>query len=91
MLIVDEIVRLKEIVAARFVSTNPIDKINYQHTLANGGARVQQSAWRVWTAPTLSTKGPLRYERLANLYDLVKQIKQGMDPNNILNRARCID
>jgi hypothetical protein len=46
MLIVDEIVRLKEIVAARFVSTNPIDKINYQHTLAYGGARVQQSAWR---------------------------------------------
>jgi FAD/FMN-containing dehydrogenase len=39
----------------------------------------------VWTAPTLSTKGPLPYERLTNLYDLVKQIKQVVDPNNILN------
>jgi FAD/FMN-containing dehydrogenase len=39
----------------------------------------------VWTAPTLSTKGPLPYERFANLYDLVKEIKEGMDPNNILN------
>src|ERR671914_448254 len=38
MLTVDEIVaRLNEIVGPRFVSTNPIDKINYQHTLAYGG------------------------------------------------------
>lgn len=33
----EEIVeKLKEIVGPRFVSTNPIDKINYQHTLAYG-------------------------------------------------------
>src|SRR5574341_944992 len=37
MLTLDEIVaRLKEIVGPRRVSTNPIDKINYQHTLAYG-------------------------------------------------------
>src|SRR5262245_64240771 len=37
MLSLDEIVaRLKEIVGPRFVSTNPIDKVNYQHTLAYG-------------------------------------------------------
>jgi len=29
----------------------------------------------VWTAPTLSTKDPLHYERSTNLYDLVKEIK----------------
>ncbi len=39
----------------------------------------------VWTAPTLSTKGPYPFERLASTYDLVKQIKQLLDPNNILN------
>ena len=39
----------------------------------------------VWTAPTLSTKGPYPYQRLSNLYDLVKEIKQLVDPNNILN------
>jgi len=39
----------------------------------------------VWTAPTLSTKGPHPYQRLSNLYDLVKEIKQLVDPNNILN------
>jgi FAD/FMN-containing dehydrogenase len=39
----------------------------------------------VWTAPTLSTKGPLPYNRLGSLYDLVKEIKQLIDPNNILN------
>jgi FAD/FMN-containing dehydrogenase len=38
-----------------------------------------------WTAPTLSTKGPYPYERLGNTYDLVKQIKRFIDPNNILN------
>lgn len=38
-----------------------------------------------WTAPTLSTKGPLPYQRLGNAYDWVKQIKQLIDPNNILN------
>src|SRR5512141_1100608 len=37
MLSLDQIVdKLKEIVGPRFVSTNPIDKINYQHTLAYG-------------------------------------------------------
>ena len=39
----------------------------------------------VWTAPTLSTRGPYPYERLASAYDLVKQMKQMVDPNNILN------
>ena len=40
MLSLDEIVeKLKEIVGLRFVSTNPIDKINYQHTLAYGAYR----------------------------------------------------
>jgi len=36
-------------------------------------------------APTLSTKGPLPYGRLGNLYDVIKEIKQLVDPNNILN------
>src|SRR4029453_11426221 len=40
MLSLDEIIaRLTEIVGARRVSTNPIDKINYQHTLAYGAYR----------------------------------------------------
>src|SRR5713226_9426341 len=40
MLSLDQIVeKLKEIVGSRFVSTNPIDKINYQHTLAYGAYR----------------------------------------------------
>ena len=40
MITLDEIVAaLKEIVGPRFVSTNPIDKINYQHTLAYGAYR----------------------------------------------------
>ena len=40
MLTLDQIVdKLEEIVGARFVSTNPIDKINYQHTLAYGAYR----------------------------------------------------
>jgi FAD/FMN-containing dehydrogenase len=39
----------------------------------------------VWTAPALSTKGPYPFERLGNAYDWVKQIKQLIDPNNILN------
>jgi FAD/FMN-containing dehydrogenase len=39
----------------------------------------------VWTAPTLGTKGPYPYQRLTNLYDLVKEIKELVDPNNILN------
>jgi FAD/FMN-containing dehydrogenase len=39
----------------------------------------------VWTAPTLGTKGPLPYQRLTHLYDVVKEIKQLVDPNNILN------
>ncbi len=39
----------------------------------------------VWTAPTLSTKGPLPYQRLGSLYEVVKEIKQVVDPNNILN------
>src|SRR5438105_9459430 len=40
MLSLDEIIaRLTEIVGPRRVSTNPIDKINYQHTLAYGAYR----------------------------------------------------
>ena len=40
MLSLDQIVdSLKKIVGPRFVSTNPIDKINYQHTLAYGAYR----------------------------------------------------
>jgi FAD/FMN-containing dehydrogenase len=40
MITLDEIVAaLKEIVGPRFVSTNSIDKINYQHTLAYGAYR----------------------------------------------------
>ena len=40
MLSLDEIVAgLTEIVGARCVSTNPIDKVNYQHTLAYGAYR----------------------------------------------------
>src|SRR5437660_7027010 len=40
MLTLDEIVaRLKEIVGSRFVSTNSMDKINHQHTLAYGAYR----------------------------------------------------
>ncbi|MFQ5853733.1 MAG: SDR family NAD(P)-dependent oxidoreductase [Candidatus Binatia bacterium] len=39
----------------------------------------------VRTSPTLSTKGPYPFERLDKAYDLVKQIKQLIDPNNILN------
>src|SRR5262249_35033585 len=40
MLSLDQIVeKLAEIVGPRFVSTNPIDKINYQHTLAYGAYR----------------------------------------------------
>ena len=43
MLTVDEIVeKLKEIVGPRFVSTNPIDKINYQHSLAYGAFRSEE-------------------------------------------------
>lgn len=38
-----------------------------------------------WTAPSLSTKGPYPFERMGSLYDLVKEIKQLIDPNNILN------
>ncbi len=44
----------------------------------------------VWTAPTISTKGPYPYERLGNAYDLVRQIKQFIDPNNILNPGALI-
>ena len=39
----------------------------------------------VWTAPTVSTKGPYPYERLGSAYDLTKEIKKLVDPNNILN------
>ena len=46
----------------------------------------------VWTAPTLSTKGPLPYQRLGSLYDVVKEIKQLVDPNNILEpRGALLD
>jgi FAD/FMN-containing dehydrogenase len=51
-------------------------------------ALVQEfSNQRKWFGPRppLSSKCPLPYERLTNLYDLVKEIKQLVDPNNILN------
>ena len=44
----------------------------------------------VWTAPTLSTKGPMPYQRLGSLYDVVKEIKQLVDPNNILNPGALV-
>jgi FAD/FMN-containing dehydrogenase len=39
----------------------------------------------IWTAPSLATKGAYPFERLGPLYDLVKEIKRLIDPNNILN------
>lgn len=39
----------------------------------------------VWTAPAVSTKGAHPFERLGKAYDLVKEIKRLVDPNNILN------
>jgi FAD/FMN-containing dehydrogenase len=39
----------------------------------------------VWTAPTLSTKGAEPYHRLGSVYELVKEVKQMVDPNNIFN------
>ena len=40
MLTLDEIIaKLTDIVGPRRISTNPIDKINYQHTLAYGAYR----------------------------------------------------
>ncbi len=55
--------------------------------LVTGASREKFSAVDVlvWTAPTLSTKGLFPYQRLTNLYDLVKEIKQLVDPNNIPN------
>jgi FAD/FMN-containing dehydrogenase len=70
-----------------FVFYNPYDEIDVGR-LRKWMGRVQEFANErgvVWTAPTLSTKGPVPYQRLGSLYDLVKQIKQMVDPNNILN------
>ena len=70
-----------------FVFYNPYDEIDVGK-LRQWLGKVQEFANErgvVWTAPTLSTKGPLPYQRLGSLYDLVKQIKQMVDPNNILN------
>ena len=70
-----------------FVFYNPYDEADVGR-LRQWMGRVQQFANErgvVWTAPTLSTKGPVPYQRLGSLYDLVKEIKQLVDPNNILN------
>lgn len=70
-----------------FVFYNPYDEFDVGR-LRQWMGRVQEFANArgvVWTAPTLSTKGPVPYQRLGSLYDLVKEIKQLVDPNNILN------
>jgi FAD/FMN-containing dehydrogenase len=70
-----------------FVFYNPYDDEDVGRLRKWMGKVMEFSNQRgvVWTAPTLSTKGPYPYERLKNLYDLVKEIKQTIDPNNILN------
>jgi FAD/FMN-containing dehydrogenase len=70
-----------------FVFYNPYDEEDIGK-LRRWMGKVQEFSNKrgvVWTAPTVSTKGPYPYERLGSLYDLVKQIKQLVDPNNILN------
>ena len=70
-----------------FVFYNPYDDDEVSR-LRKWMGRVQEFSNKrgvVWTAPTLSTRGPLPYQRLGSLYDLVKAIKQLVDPNNILN------
>ncbi|MBI4529052.1 MAG: FAD-binding oxidoreductase [Deltaproteobacteria bacterium] len=70
-----------------FVFYNPYDDDDLAR-LRRWMGKVQEFSNRrgvVWTAPTLSTKGSYPYERLGNAYDWVKQIKQLLDPNNILN------
>ncbi|HXG50160.1 MAG TPA: FAD-binding oxidoreductase [candidate division Zixibacteria bacterium] len=70
-----------------FVFYNPYDEEDVAR-LRRWMGKVQEfsnARGVVWTAPTLGTKGPLPYQRLANLYDLVKEIKRLVDPNNILN------
>ena len=70
-----------------FVFYNPYDEEDVGKLRKWMGKVMEFSNQRgvVWTAPTLSTKGPYPYERLKNLYDVVKEIKQMIDPNNILN------
>jgi FAD/FMN-containing dehydrogenase len=70
-----------------FVFYNPYDDEDIAKLRKGMGMVLEFTNQRgvVWTAPTLSTKGPLPYNRLGNLYDLVKEIKQLIDPNNILN------
>jgi len=70
-----------------FVFYNPYDEEDVGKLRKWMGMVQQFSNERgvVWTAPTLSTKGPLPYQRLGNLYDVIKEIKQLVDPNNILN------
>jgi FAD/FMN-containing dehydrogenase len=70
-----------------FVFYNPYDEADVAKLRKWMGMVAEFSNQRgvVWTAPTVSTKGPYPYQRLTNLYDLVKEIKQMVDPNNILN------
>src|SRR6266498_794758 len=70
-----------------FVFYNPYDEEDVGKLRKWMGMVHQFSNERVvvWTAPTLSTKGPLPYHRLGSLYDVIKEIKQLVDPNNILN------
>jgi FAD/FMN-containing dehydrogenase len=70
-----------------FVFYNPYDEEDVGKLRKWMGMVQQFSNERgvVWTAPTLNTKGPLPYHRLGSLYDVIKEIKQLVDPNNILN------
>ena len=70
-----------------FVFYNPYDDADVAKLRRWMGMVQQFSNERgvVWTAPTLSTKGAEPYHRLGSLYELVKEIKGMVDPNNIFN------
>ncbi len=70
-----------------FVFYNPYDEEDVGKMRQWMGKVMEFSNKRgvVWTAPTVSTKGPYPYERLGSAYDLTKEIKKLVDPNNILN------
>ncbi|MFQ5848950.1 MAG: FAD-binding oxidoreductase, partial [Candidatus Binatia bacterium] len=70
-----------------FVFYNPYDEEDIDR-LRRWMGKVQEFSNKkgvVWTAPTVSTKGPYPHERLGNAYGWIKQIKQFIDPNDILN------
>lgn len=70
-----------------FVFYNPYDEEDVAKLRRWMGKVAEFSNKRgvVWTAPTVSTKGVYPYQRLGSTYDFVKQLKQFVDPNNILN------